>query len=248
MIFFILISSLLSPVLGRTEENVVPKDHHPVPCLGFNPELQQWGPHLIYETEICPQGYAYTSADDPPGGVSDPLEPVNDPCCKLPAEDILLPIRFVASQFCPDDAIVVGSLLSRSKAPFSGYAVLCQFINSSRYTLSAPENGVYWGVGSQTLLSLFDARQVVWRELPVAMRYSVGRRGMTFWDSDGCVSDPPGALLVGKTRGTCAATLFRRLLFRGAAGDPPAGTPVTIFPNPKTLSDIFDESSTTPAR
>ena len=237
----LMIPSIFPPSTLLAED--LPSGHHPQVCLGYNAEAKVWGPIDLGSSESCPPHSAYFSANDPSDEIGAQLEPVGDPCCKLPAEDILLPARISAKEICPEDSVMVGTMTAWSKRAFRGTVLLCQFINSERYSLSPPEGGRYWGIGSETPNSLFDEKQIVWRELPLGVRYSVGRRGMTFWDADGCIADSPGALLSGKGLGNCRNSLFRRLLFRGLPGDPARGTAVRMFSNPTTISDIFDESS-----
>ena len=224
-------------------------DHNPQVCLGYDPETRNWGPAHRPGMELCPIGFAYLSTKRPAQGLFDPFELVGDSCCPLPASDIVLDVQVTATRHCPANAVAVGSVTATSRAPWNGPVLICRFINTARYKFGPDEPGVYWGVGGQVLVRILSMPDpLIWRELPLGVRYAVGRRGLTEWEHQGCLSARVGALLVGVGVSRCENFSFRRLLFRGIPGDPPENTEVEIFRSPATVTDIFDDTITTSPR
>jgi hypothetical protein len=76
------------------------------------------------------------------------------------------------------------------------------------------------------------------------LRYALGRVGKYEWDDNGCLGFPFGSLFASKQGKRCHDYLFRQLQFRGSPGDPPAGTPVSMFPECKNISSEYDEKPT----
>ena len=76
-------------------------------------------------------------------------------------------------------------------------------------------------------------------DIPIALRYGIGRMGFNEWDRDGCVGFPYGSLLVAKSAKGCGKIQFTELEFTGLPGDSPAGTPVKMFPDCSGVDNPF---------
>ncbi len=212
----------------------------PSVCLGYRPAVpttteSKWG----RAWGSCPRGYAFYGTAE--GAHVDAARNVIwGACCKLPADDVLedRTHEVEATQLCPPGYFVTGA--SRPGCASCGADLLCTAVNATRYELGPPLPGRYWGEG-------FSGRQQRERlqltDLPLAVRYGVARSGYSTWDIDGCVGTPAGAVLVGAVGRYCDQTMFSELRFRGLAGDPPAGTPVTMFPRCRELQNPFDPAS-----
>ena len=221
------------------------RDHIPKICTGWNPETQAFGRDNWEERNerYCPINFAIVAIDDQNASAG----PVHHSffsgeCCPLPATDILTSESTLELVRCPDDAVITGSL---SEPPIEGRPVTkirCTKINTNRYKLGAPAAGSYWGIGSG-IHSYSEKHAIKISDVPAAIRSSVGRRGFSGWDTDGCIGYPPGALISSRSAGPCSDTEFRELQFRGIGEDPPAGTPVKMFPECTRISDIFDPNA-----
>src|SRR5262249_28000724 len=108
------------------------------------------------------------------------------------------------------------------------------------YHLGPLTPGVYWGHG---LSSHFQGNGMELFQIPLAIRYGISRQEYSRWSIDGCIGIPFGSLLVKKAAGHCRDAGYRQLLYNGLPGDPPAGTPVTMFPDCKRMENIFDPTA-----
>lgn len=205
---------------------------HPRICVGYNPDwwYAPWG--RIGPEYLCPKGFALFSVDDPPGrGESRQL----GPCCPLPASDIVTDEIVYVDADCPEEYILRGLVSAESGE--RRYQAACGRINTLRYKLGPPQPGVYWG---RTSRALDDVIHIPTRErMPLAIRYSVGRTSVEHWDTDGCIGPSWDSLLSGRGFGSCADYSYRRLQYAGLPGDPPAGTPVQVFPDCLLIDDPF---------
>jgi hypothetical protein len=159
----------------------------------------------------------------------------------MPHADILTDEHVYVESHCPTSFVATGvqltSSLEHPPCPSCRTHLRCTKINTSRYQLSEPAAGRYWGTG------VSSDSQRVWStrsELPLSVRYGIGRRTYRNWDVDGCIGKPIGSLLVeyGFTR--CERFRFSELRYTGLPGDPAAGAPVTMFPSCSKLLDPFD--------
>ena len=117
--------------------------------------------------------------------------------------------------------------------------VYCVVIDNNRYDLGPELHGVGWGLGNDWQKARFRTD-----EIPSAIRFSVGRTSPTSWDIDGCIADPIGALATGVANPTCETATFRQLQYAGLPGDPPAGTPVQMFPDCAIPPDMWSTDAT----
>ena len=219
------------------KQPLTPIDHNPRLCLGFDPLSRKWGWNRLNPREAeatCPKGFAIFETDDPAKNRRAWFN-----CCPLPAADILLEYHQWSEQSCPQDSIVTGFREHFTSGKLQRRERRCTTINTSRYMLSQERPGVYWGIGS-SIWDLFGAPRLQRSEIPPAIVASCGRRSLGEWDGDGCIGDPMGSLLVEEGVNSCGETRFRALVFQGRDGDPPRGALVTMFPDCRRVSDIFD--------
>ena len=156
-------------------------------------------------------------------------------CCRLPSDDVLASDRILpAKSICPEGAIAIGMESATPATP-----LLCGAI-SDRYELGPVVPGVYWGRGYRSLPA---GKRVSRNDLPEAIRFGVGRIGFSSWTIEGCIGTPRGALLVSASSNDCSKTFFRELRYRGQPGDPPAHTPVKMFPSCSTQPDPFNPAA-----
>ncbi len=188
-------------------------------CIGFNPGAEPvantglWG----FAHADCPAGFA-------PYGLGEIGRDLA--CCPLPSDDVLESSAQWTSGQCPPDSIIVGFRRPPGCATCASEAH-CRRINLSRYQLGSPQPGVFWGIGRQSTQELHT---VPFADLPLAIRYGLSRASYAYWVRKGCVGSPWGALLVAAGEKSCGSSRFRELQYAGRPSDPPAGTPVTMFP------------------
>lgn len=213
-------------------------------CTGADPSERIGEPtEKGTRVSMCKPGAAIYAVDDPPSDFG--AFTLGGNCCTLPAADVIRPFPIVARYAkCPENTILVGSKRTWTD-PLSRTKVYCAQINEIRYQLGEPTPGVGWGMGG-------DWRDAMYRndELPAAIRWAVGRSSLTNWDVDGCIGQPIGSLVVEVPTTTCRSARFRQLQFAGLPGDPPKGVPVKMFPDCKTVPDIWsiDRTCDGPAR
>lgn len=225
---------LVCPVMLVADSNAY---HEAKVCTG-----RMKGEHNFVQHSDCAPHFAFFSQSARLGGIPT-FSPgskvaVSGSCCPLPAEDILLEEKKknVQDATCPDNYIVTGGRDRTCEE--CNYTLVCTMINTERYQLAAPEQGVDWGISSSDWKV---AQRVDRNDLPWAIRYGVGRISRWRFAKSGCVGRTPGTLFVGRTSKHCNDYRFRQLQFVGRAGDPPKGTPVLMFPVCDLLSDPFRE-------
>ena len=215
----------------------------PFVCVNYSPNTAEW---KWRSTEsACPSGHGIYSVNEVSSAQQATADstPVIGACCRLPAEDILTDEHSWASEECPDGSVVTGGAVKWWCLKCEK-RVRCTKINAARYQLGEKVPGAYWGRGLSRRSHL---KRVERLDIPVAIRYAVGRQGLLSWTTDGCVGLPWGSLAVRKGPPRCSGFLFRQLQYRGLPGDPPRGTPVEMFPKCQEISDIFDpEASCVP--
>ena len=199
----------------------------PYLCYGYVPGRQKiWG-----QQGACPVGYAFYELQDD--------RALWGTCCPLPAKDILTTDRIEVTGECPDGYVLTGRDETCSECSLQ--QVYCNKINTDRYMLGASVPAKYWGVGYS---SRKEDNRIDKRDIPIGISHAIGRQNFHQWDIDGCIGQPFGALATAKKGTNCAAILFRQLQYRGAAGDPPAGTAVPMFPACYSIDDVFSEHAT----
>ena len=187
---------------------------------------------------------------------------ISGTCCPLPAEDILLDEKVSSFTDCPDNFIVTGVFpekpLPKCEAaredPLNGALsglcslsayktktkLLCTKIDSKRYKLGPVTTGLHKAMSGH-LGELFSDDFTSWKQIPVALRYGLGRLTRSLWTESNCVGFPWGSIFVGKDGKYCSEIKFRQLLFQGLPQDPPADTPVKMFPDCLRLDDPLSE-------
>lgn len=226
--------------VGKTSD-VVPGASVPYPghtvegpfiCLGYAPAgtIKKWG----RASDECPPGYAMLEADDSRSmtwGL----------CCRLPDDGVLSgAAEYIDGPMCPDGFIVTGVSLRASASPDGSLArrelLRCSAVQSDRYRLGPPRPGVYWGAGLSS-----DGNQpgISPRELPAGIRHAVGRIDYDRWDIDGCLGQPPGAILVSRGSNRCEEVIFRELL-RAGPSPGSAEEAVQMFPRCREVRDLYN--------
>ncbi len=135
-------------------------------------------------------------------------------CCTLPATDILTtdPPTVRGAQ-CGADEVITGAV---GRSNFK-----CTRINTQRYQLAAPQRPCYFGRGA-------SGGGGVGRCASHPTSFSVLQNNM--FGSDGCSSQPYGALFVRQSGDDCRDMSAAELQYSGGvATDPRAGTPVVMF-------------------
>lgn len=206
---------------------------NPGVCVGYNPEKNAFGE----EWRSCPAGYAFMTADDA-AGPAGPARIIgaHGACCPLPANDMLSEQHVFSEDACPEDHVATGAK-GLEKGHSGAKYLRCTRINTDRYQLGEMTPGIYWGNG---FAGWQGSRRIEWEDIPAGLRYAAGRQNADRWDIDGCVGYPWGSLLAKKESKYCAGMLFRQVQFKGAPGDPPAGTPVKMFADCDEITNVND--------
>ena len=212
----------------------------PAVCTGYYPEAQfprflKWGNQL----SPCPESYAILGAEE--GSREGRLRyAVDANCCPLPATDILGNEHVAVEESCPENFVMTGTLRQDESCADCPLKNRCTKINTERYQLSAARPGRYWGNGFS---GRFQKERLQASDIPVGIRYGVTRTNYSDWSTDGCIGSPMGALLTKRVGKKCDDSDYRELLYRGIPGDPPAGTPVLMFPKCRKIENVFDPRS-----
>ena len=224
---------------GPRKSGEPPSLVRPKVCLGYNPfQTFANGPFGKWDQRfgVCSPGYAYYSALE--GDRRGPqFSQMNTPCCPLPADDILLDEHQWTRFSCPDGWLITGD---RALDGEEVREVRCTKVNSERYELGPSTAGLYWGDG---LSGRNQGKHVSIFQLPEAIRFGVTRQSRNSNWVDGCIGFPFGSLLITKGNNKCRSSEYRELRYRGRPGDPPAGTPVKMFPDCELIPDVSDGSS-----
>ncbi len=233
-------------------------------CLGYQSATQSWGQigdnSIFRDTEqYCPPNTAFISLRRIGGPAREGRHiPVIGNCCPVP-EDLLTATHTIEAESCPDGSVATGSLSRYIDLPkectegkiistelwrlcseyyFTAiHSMRCTKINSKRYELGPERPARFWGIREHLSHNL--QYHVQRASIPAAIRHSVGRATRESWYSNGCIGFPYGSLLTRKSGKRCEFH-FRQVLYAGAAGDPPKGTPAEMFPNCKAVSDRFN--------
>ncbi len=239
-------------------------------CLGYDPENDSWGAKGIVadhkgwryagldEHGWCPKGHAFVSVRRPSGRRRDGAHiPVVGTCCPIP-RGVLLDEHSYDATRCPANSIATGVQVEqgstagkkceqgnekcREQILKESYLLRCTKIDRERFQLGPSRAGLNWG-WYRHFTNQFE-QWTTRNLLPVAMRYSIGRINKHWWQHGGCIGYPWGSILVQKHGKGCPDFQFSQLQYRGKAPDPPAGTPVQLFPNCSSLSSRFDPQAT----
>ena len=117
---------------------------------------------------------------------------------------------------------------------------ICNRVNPERYILGPATPGIFFSNGAA---SSSRGRSILRFEIPLAIRYAFKRVGYDNWQTYGCIGQPFGSLVVSLPAGRCDTGTYRELRYRGAAGDPPVGTPVKMFPDCEEMANVFDPTA-----
>lgn len=144
----------------------------------------------------CPANYAAYAIDDASTTVL--------ACCPLPATDILASTSPQSRTQCGDNEVAVGA---------SGTALLCQSINTNRYTLGAQSPNCYLGSGAS------GGSGATRCGAPTATITAM----TSLFGTDACVPQPFGSLVTKRNGKNCSDTAGRQLLLKSS------GQPVSMF-------------------
>lgn len=212
----------------------------PFVCVGYSPSvpatsdnsfMRKWG---IDQPGLCSDDYGIYLGFEVN---KQPVEQIgaHSGCCPLPFRNMLIGDPQKAVERCPDGMIAIGE---EQVNPFERNLVWWCRKLSDRFQLGPETSGRYFGVG----YSVRGHRERLRRDLiPVGIRTAAARIGFNGWDSDGCVGSPPGSVVTGRSKDGlgCERLKFREVQYRGLAGDPPAGTPVKMFPDCSLVENMF---------
>ncbi len=208
----------------------------PYVCTGYLPFATPGWPKWGVTRTACPTGFAYYGTEEgtmPSAHDSFLLAA----CCPLPANDVLLDDTITAPEACPDGYVITGAAYSVELELSKPVDVRCTKVNSTRYLLGPPRRAKYYGNGYS---GRAQAERLGNLDVPLAIRTALSRTNYATWDLEGCLGDPPGALLVKKGGRRCYDWSYRQLQYAGSPGDPPRGTPVVMFPECGELANVFD--------
>ncbi len=237
--------------IGR-EHPLVGDPDGPRICLGYKPlgPSREGGitPYSHLERikwlgtySFCPEGYAvFGVARIKRGYDGKLLRSAQGRCCALPSKDILTKESTFEKSQCPEGAILTG-FIDREKHLSDGPEIRCTKINSSRYRLGEPEPGVFWGAafGMRS-----ERNRSTLLKIPVAFREGATRESFRGRNLSGCFGGANASIMTSIAGRSCREHSVRQLLYTGErAGDPPAGTPVQIFPDCERIGNAYDPRS-----
>ncbi len=194
--------------------------YYEMPYAGMANDVK-WGSRQ----SLCPAGAGYFGAAEGDSAYRYP----QGVCCPLPNDDVLTDISKIETKACAPGYVVTGS-------PPASEKFRCTKINDERYLLGEETDGAYWGSGFS---GRRQKRRIQLVEIPLAIRFGISRTGFSNWEIDGCIGIPYGSLLVRPGGEFCSDSKYRQLLYKGAPGDPPAGTPVKMFPDCGALENVY---------
>lgn len=193
------------------------------PCIGYDPQLHTWGPKSpgTGNQGLCPVGSAVfgtvaTLSREERKGPSTPLHLF---CCPLP-DGVLTSETTIVSSDCPEEFVITGERLLDPTTEPGGIVFQCTRVNTARFTLAAARAGARMRLtdslfdyfGNTFRGELHDSEAVLsWEALPVGIRYGVGRMNRLTWVRTGCVGNPPGSLLSGRSGEDCSSLTFREV-------------------------------------
>lgn len=218
----------------------------PRPCVGYAPDSEIWGMGRseFFEKMFCAPGYAVM-------GISTPIVTNRElglsilsglDCCPLP-DGVLTTASVFEEGRCPPDTVVTGHYLIVPEGGSGSKDLLrCTKVDTRRYRLSTPLPGKSWGrVENTAAETILGARQIDRSrgQLPVSLRYGVGRISKTEWETNGCTGAEPGALFVGRSGTACGDLQFAELVH----ADRGQNKPVEVLPDCAAIDDIFSKTA-----
>lgn len=226
---------LVAEVRGEEHLKAINSSDEARVCVSYNGENHPspWG---YPEHNDCTKGHAAISVVRAVSNEFDQRHK-NVNCCEMRYSDILLDDHIIINEICPQDYVVTSDTYLKPDCLGCPLDVRCTRINTDRYQLGPATEGAYWGLGSNT----WKMRHAfLRRDLPMSIRYALGRVSEFNWTNQGCFGYPFGSLLTSVEGRECHQFTFRQLQYRGMKGDPKQGTPVKLFADCRRISSEFD--------
>ena len=222
----------------------------PMVCSGYNFGNDSWEhtgevPDRVFE-DHCPKDFALLRVEWMTGANRGaPYLPIRGVCCPLP-KGILTEEHSYVSEHCPEESVATGARTDEENAAFgngpgdrwenSVHLMRCTKINTKRFRLGPPAKTLRLGFQADFDHWFYSSTFTSMGRIPIALRYGLSREGRYTFSTGGCIGYPWGSLLTGKMHKYCGLE-FRSLEYAGQAGDPPAGTPVKLYPDCISLDD-----------
>lgn len=197
-------------------------------CNGFQSASKQWAPWNPPQAPPefwCGPESAYLFLRNPPGSQRVPNEVTpSGTCCPLP-KGALTDEFLYADGACPDGFVVTGGKILPLSPAEQGdpmtrprYLLRCTRIAEELYSLQPPRPGQLLEAIRPLAdsLGLFRGPKLSRSDLPVELRFGLGRQRLGSWE-EGCVGAPWGAILTA-VGPACGSMQFREL--RSAGGEP----------------------------
>ncbi len=198
-------------------------ESQPQACFGFSPVNGKWAA----AKQQCPANHVLFSIGDDGGKErSGRTINVSSTCCPLPSPDILSDTHVFVYEECPEEFIATGAREVPCDEQYCPVLMRCTRINTDRYQLGSTTAAKYWGNGHA---GWRNSERIDHEDIPLGIRFSVGRNDGKGYGADGCVGYPWGSLLTKKSGKYCSSYGFKQLQFSGRSQDPSAGTPVKMF-------------------
>lgn len=192
----------------------------PRACNGYYADTREWGDErsIAQPSFRCPDGWAVVGVDSGPRSIS-PTPFLGVDCCPLP-EGTLTEERIQAAGSCPDGYVVTGLETYIQLNGKSSQDLSCSKL-AAPLRQRSPQGGQSFNSGPSTLGQAMMGRAdspIARSSLPVSVRYGIRRSNRTHWGSYGCVGRPAGAVLVGRSSGTCRGIQFAEIEEPDGAG------------------------------
>lgn len=228
-------TTVLAEASGEQGESIIAQKNGFV-CVGFNKTSQKWGWKHYRESWIkCPPHHAFFGVNKSHSRREMEHVSLHGNCCRLPADDILTEKHIESTTYCPDQFVATG-LQGRAGNPKSVSHLRCTKINTDKYSLGKPHRGVRWGVESSAAFPWHERKSIRRNQIPMAIRYGIGRYLKSVFTVSGCVGEPIGSLLVGKEFSNCKGLFWKQLLRKT---EDKGLRPVTMFPKCRDIDDVF---------
>jgi hypothetical protein len=211
-------------------------------CLGYDRMSQTWGYYRGKGVDwiLCPRHYAFFGIAKPFGGNKEVA--IYGNCCRLPREDIVTAKEVYVDSVCPDGYIVTGyEIRDEDLCTDCLRRLVCNEINTQKYQLTSPRSGMFWGMAVSVAFPWDEIKRIRRDQLPLALRFGLSRYTRTYFAESGCVGNPVGSLLVGKSGSECQDTLWAILLEKGETESEAKWRPVTMYPECSAIDNLFSE-------
>ncbi len=226
----------------------LPEDERPSVCSGyatFRRDDVTPGADKPGRAVLCPPGHAYMGVSESPAGPQREGRFVSvdgGDCCPVPAA-LLTDTHSWEYEQCPENSVATGSRLTETVEEInrSVSQMRCTKINTDRFVLAASEPGEKYGIfESQVWATVFGIPEVKTSrpQLPLALRYGLGRRAPSSWRTSGCVGRPPGSLLVAKRGKYCEDLRYSTVRHRDPTKPDGIGSELKLLPDCVSIDDI----------